>query len=73
MDFGRPLIYTPGIVSKSGIRLVPENHLGTDPLNVQCCQAANEAAIDLLLGGNNNRLVYVCVLLYVKKKVKKKI
>jgi tRNA (adenine57-N1/adenine58-N1)-methyltransferase len=55
MDFGRPLIYTPGIVSKSGIRLVPENHLGTDPLDVQCCQAANEAAIDLLLGGNHNR------------------
>ena len=52
MDFGRPLIYTSGIVSKSGIRLVPENHLGDDPLDVQCCQAANEAAIDLLLGNN---------------------
>ena len=52
MDFGRPMIRTPGIVARSGIRLVSETHLGDDPLDVGVCRAANEAARDLLLGND---------------------
>jgi hypothetical protein len=54
MDFGRPLISTAGIVSKSNIRLVPPTHLGNDPLDILVCQSSNDAARDLFLGNNNN-------------------
>ncbi|KAL3777620.1 hypothetical protein ACHAW5_006771 [Stephanodiscus triporus] len=33
MDFGRPMIQTPGIVARSNIRLVPITHLGDDDLD----------------------------------------
>lgn len=54
MDFGRPMIKTPGIVAKSNIRLVEEEtHLGDEPLDRKVCRAANEAAKDLFLGNDN--------------------
>ena len=53
MDFGRPMTKTPGLVARSGIRLVDENHLGDDPLDRRVCRAANEAAKDLFLGNDN--------------------
>ncbi|KAL7438217.1 hypothetical protein ACHAXH_004487 [Discostella pseudostelligera] len=53
MDFGRPMIQTRGIVAKSNIRLVDETHLGDDPLDIQVCRAANEAAKNLLLGNDS--------------------
>jgi tRNA (adenine57-N1/adenine58-N1)-methyltransferase len=46
------MIHTPGIVARSNIRLVPENHLGDDPLDIKVCLAANEAAKDLLWGND---------------------
>jgi hypothetical protein len=53
MDFGRPLINSTGVVSKSNIRLVPETHLGNDPLDILLCQSSNAAARDLFLGNDN--------------------
>ncbi|KAL7550476.1 hypothetical protein ACHAWF_013698 [Thalassiosira exigua] len=53
MDFGRPMIKTPGVVSKSNIRLVEETHLGDDPLDRKVCRTANEAAKDFFLGNEN--------------------
>jgi len=53
MEFGRPMVQTPGIVAKSKIRLVEETHLGDDPLDRHVCRAANEAAKDLFLGNDN--------------------
>ncbi|KAL3769611.1 hypothetical protein ACHAWO_011557 [Cyclotella atomus] len=52
MDFGRPLVSTSGIVTKSNIRLVPETHLGNDPLDILVCQSSNAAARDLFLGND---------------------
>ena len=52
MEFGRPLIQTRGIVAKSNIRLVEDTHLGDDPLDIQVCRAANDAAKNLLLGND---------------------
>jgi hypothetical protein len=54
MDFGRPLVSTSGIVTKSNIRLVPETHLGNDPLDILVCQSSNAAARDLFLGNYNH-------------------
>lgn len=48
------MIQTRGIVAKSNIRLVEEKLLGDDPLDIQVCRAANEAAKNLLLGNNND-------------------
>ncbi|KAL9187957.1 hypothetical protein ACHAXT_006335 [Thalassiosira profunda] len=53
MDFGRPLTKTAGVVSRSGIRLVDETHLGNDPLDVELCRAANDAARALFLGNDH--------------------
>ena len=53
MDFGRPMIKTPGIVAKSNIRLVDETHLGDNPIDIKVCQAANYAAKDLFLGNEH--------------------
>jgi hypothetical protein len=44
------MISKPGIVAKSNIRLIPETHLGNDPLDVLVCQSSNAAARDLFLG-----------------------
>ena len=53
MDFGRPMIETPGLVAQSGVRIVDETHLGDSALDKQVCRAANEAAKDLFLGNGN--------------------
>jgi len=54
MDFGRPMIHTPGIVARSNIRLVPITHLGDDDLDRRVCAAANDAAVDLLWGNDRS-------------------
>jgi len=53
MEFGREMIKTPGLITRSGIRLVPENYLGDDPLDIMVCRSANEAAKDLFLGNEH--------------------
>ena len=53
MNFGRPMVETPGVLARSNIRLVKETHLGDDPLDREVCRAANEAAKSLFLGNSN--------------------
>lgn len=48
------MISTPGVVSKSNIRLVPETQLGDDPLDILVCKSSNAAARDLFLGNDNS-------------------
>lgn len=42
-----------GLVSQSNIRIVPETHYGTDPLDIMLCRSANEAARELFLMNEN--------------------
>lgn len=48
------MISSPGVVAKSNIRLVPESHLGDEPIDVLVCKSSNDAARDLFLGNDNS-------------------